>query len=135
MSARAVIAVPFGQPGQWQGTFVHQGGIELAAVIEELIARDGSNAVRDMVIEDSLGWLTLDGKTTQQIPWGYSPREIAPVPGYGLAYTVNCAKPMVSSKEVRWDIEHIHIINKDDTVSSYWVDPLTGEVVPREKVG
>jgi hypothetical protein len=121
MSTRGVIAVRVGQKDSWTGKFVNSDADMVGEVVREIIARDGLEVARDMLVEDSLGWFTVDGKMEQQLyPW-HSAGTTAEAPGYGVAFTVNAhpsCRREITEKNLDWDIEWVHIIERDGSVTS-----------------
>lgn len=121
MSTRGVIAVRVGQKGGWTGKFLNSDADMAGDVVREIIARDGLEIARDMLVEDSLGWASLDGKNEQTLyPW-HSAGTTAEVPGYGVAFTVNAHRDYrrdITEKNLEWDIEWVHIIERDGSVTT-----------------
>lgn len=121
MSTRGVIAVRVGQKGGWTGKFVNSDADMAGNVVREIIARDGLEAARNMLVEDSLGWFSIDGKNEQTLYPGFTAGTITEVPGYGVAFTVNASRGYradFTEKNMTWELEWVHIIERDGSVTT-----------------
>lgn len=121
MSTRGVIAVRVGQKDSWTGKFLNCDADLAGDVIREIIARDGLIDARDMLVEDSLGWWSLDGKNEQTLYPGHKAGTTVEVPNYGVAYTANAHPALrrdITEKNLDWDIEWVHVIERDGSVTT-----------------
>ena len=121
MSTRGVIAVRVGQKNSWTGKFLNSDADMAGDVIREIIARDGLAAARDMLVEDSLGWFSIDGKNEQTLYPGFTAGTLTEVPGYGVAFTANASRGYradFTEKNVTWELEWIHVIERDGSVTT-----------------
>ena len=113
MATRSVVAIPAGDG--WMGRYVHWDGYPEGRlpILLELVARDGLDQVVQTVVQGNYGWSHLDPEAGMQMDDMYQDGRFIPVPGYGMAYTLDQAGGAEMMTDTDTDpvwIEYVYVL-------------------------
>lgn len=88
MGTRSIIAIPEGKTG-FRGRYCHWDGYPggVGHALRSIVLRDGmETAIRTLII-DNYGWSIVNARAEQELNSTTAYGRLAPVTGYGIAYT------------------------------------------------